>query len=221
MNTFNDFRTQFSDFYEVVKKGHRETLSQNHGGHGLDHDVTVAMLAVLIQPSVRIAHKAWCAALLHSVDRVVEESFVKETMLAYAEHLHHFFSQEEIDEIIESAMRHSELNQDNQSETQITLMDADRLANMQSAVIIRGGQFRSKLPVFDFKYLEGVCDPLSDYDHPQSVVDNIRLIVSQYVPQLRLPKAKELGVIYGERLMAYVRSIEQDYEDINLIGIEL
>ena len=206
----------------MVKEGHDTTLSKNHGGHGLDHDVTVAMLATIIAPSERIAEKAWCAAMLHSVDRVVVDlASLESTMVSYSKKLTNHFKQEEIDEIVEAALRHGELNQSDQNETQVVLMDADRLANMQSAVIIRGGQFRSTLPVFEFTYLEGSKNPDSTYDHPQSILDNLRLIISQYMPQLRSVKAQELGGKYSARLASYIASVEQDYKELGLVNIEL
>lgn len=221
MRTFNEIRNHFLDFYNEVKNGHIHTSSLSHQGHGLDHDITVSMLAVRIAPDSRLGEKAWCASMLHSVDRVVEAKMVESVMNEYAKHLHPFFSQREIEEIVEAALRHGELNQPDQNEIQVVLMDADRLANMQSAVIIRGGQFRSTLPVFEFGYLEGKVNPVSTYENPQSILDNLRLIISQYVPQLRLPKAKTLGAFYANRLTAYVESIEQDYKDLNLVNIDL
>ncbi|MFA5997309.1 MAG: HD domain-containing protein [Candidatus Paceibacterota bacterium] len=221
LTTFDEFRAQFRDFYHSVKTGHENTKKQSHGGHGIDHDITVAMIAVKISDDERIGQKAWCAAMLHSVDRVVGASDIKDTMMKHAEYLKHFFSQNEIDEIIEAAFRHSERNQIDQSETQITLMDADRLANMQSAVIIRSGQFRPDIPVFDFKYLSGAIDPLSTYEDPKSVIDDLRLCIINYIPQLRNKEAKHLGNIYAEKLNAYIRSIEDENEYFGLTNIEI
>lgn len=221
LKTFNEFREQFRDFYDSIKKGHENTKKQSHGGHGIDHDITVAMLAVKISTNDRIGQKAWCAAMLHSTDRVVEVSDVKDTMIKHAYHLKPFFNQDEIDEITEAAFRHSELNQKDQSETQIILMDADRLANMQSAVIIRSGQFRPDIPVFDFKYLEGKTDPLSTYEHPMSVIDDLRISIRNYIPQLRTQEGIRLGGMYAKNLKAYIKSIEDEYEYLGLLNLEI
>ncbi len=221
LKTFNEFREQFHDFYNSIKRAHEDTKKQSHGGHGIDHDITVAMLAVKISTNERVGQKAWCTAMLHSTDRVVEASDVMDTMIKHAYHLKSFFNQNEIDEIVESAFRHSELNQLNQSETQITLMDADRLANMQSAVIIRSGQFRPDMPVFDFKYLEGKANPLSTYEDPKSVLDDLRITIRNYIPQLRNSEAKRLGAIYASKLDVFINDIEVDYEDLGLLNIEI
>lgn len=221
LKSFNDFRAQFSDFYDSVKTGHKNTKSKSHGGHGIDHDITVAMLAVKISSDERIGQKAWCAGMLHSTDRVVEIPDVINTMTGHANHLKHFFNQSEIGEIIEAAFRHSELNQSDQSETQVVLMDADRLANMQSAVIIRSGQFKPNIPVFDFKHLSGGIDPLSTYDEPRSVLDDLRFVIKNYIPQLRNSEARRLGAMYASKLDAYIKSIENDYEYLGLLNIEI
>lgn len=221
MTTFDDYREYFSGFYTSVKEGHHNASLAQHGGHGFDHDVTVATLATRIASSPDIAKKAWCAGMLHSVDRMVEEEKVKSTMIAFAERLRDIFTHDEIIEIVEAAFRHSERNQNDQSEVQITLMDADRLANMQMSVIMRAGQFRATLPIFDFCYLEGTCDPTSTYENPKSILDNLRIAVDSYIPQLRLEKSKELGALYSKRIFSYIDTVEQDYKDLGLINVRL
>lgn len=221
LKTFNDFREQFSDFYNSIKTGHENTKKQSHGGHGLDHDITVAMLAVKISTNDRIGQKAWCAAMLHSTDRVVEAPDVLNIMNEHAEKLKHFFNESELREIVEAAFRHSELNQNDQSETQIVLMDADRLANMQTAVVIRSGQFKPDIPAFDFRYLKGRIDPQSTYENPRSVLDDLRFVIKNYIPQLRTDEAKRLGDMYATNLRAHIKSIEDEYASLGLLNIEI
>lgn len=221
LTSFNKFRKQFSDFYDSIKTGHENTKKQSHGGHGIDHDITVAMVAVKIAENEKARPKVWCAAMLHSTDRVVPSHEVKGTMIMHSQHLKHFFNQNDIDEIIEAAFRHSELNQPDQSETQIVLMDADRLANMQGAVIIRGGQFKSEIPAIDFKYLKGHIDPLSTYEKPRNVLDGLRLVIQNYVPQFRTVEGKRLGNVYASKLGEYIKSIENEHEYFDLLNIEI
>ncbi|MBP6948856.1 MAG: hypothetical protein KBC41_02055 [Candidatus Pacebacteria bacterium] len=214
--TFEDFKKLFPEFYNSVKNLHNSTSHIDYGGHKIDHDITVSMLAVKIIKDKKVAKKAWCAAMLHSVDRMVPKEKIKATMETISKSLNHFFNDVEIKEIIEAAFRHSERNQHNQSETQQVLMDADRLANMQYAVIIRGGQHRPNLPVFEFEYLSGKCNPLSNYESPKSILDNLRIIITSYTEQLRIPKAKRLGDVYGKKLQKFITSIEKDYEYLGL-----
>lgn len=199
-----------------------------HCGHGKDHDVTVAMIATRIAGSPLIGEMAFCASLLHSIDRNVKPQegenklvLIRATMETYAVHLQELFTREQIVTIIESAFRHAELNQDDQSEVQIALMDADRLANLQHAVIIRTGQFMSDLPAFEFEHLSGERNPETTYNRPRSVLDNLRNNIAEYIPKLRLPLAIELGRSYAEKLQAFIDSLEDDYHKLGLVGISL
>ena len=220
-NHFTDLKNLFSDFYESVKLLRETEHGIDHYGHGLDHDITVSTLALKIAPDEHTGYKAWCAGFLHSFDRIIGDDKAKEVMWLQAKHLKHYFNQDDITEIIEAAYRHTELNQEDQSVTQVTLMDADRLTNLQSAVIIRAGQFRPNIPALDFNYLSGNKDPLSTYDHPKTVLDNLRFLLTNYVPQLRLPAAKELGDIYANRLNFYIESIEEGYDYLDLKNITI
>lgn len=220
-DSFTELKNEFSEFYTGIKTAHSLTTNSDHGGHGFDHDVTVAAMAIRIALDKHTSRKAWCAALLHSFDRIFDTNMVKDEMFIHASKLKGHFKDEEIDEIVEAAFRHSEINQSDQSQTQITLMDADRLANMQSAVIIRGGQFRQNLPVLDLNYLSGQADPTSTYEAPKSILDNLRIVIINYIPQLRLPEAKHLGAIYAGRLTAYIKSIEDDYSELGLNGVNV
>ena len=216
---FTEARKYFFEFYESVKAAHNSTTNKDHGGHGLDHDITVAAIAIKIAPDEYTGQKAWCASFLHSFDRIFAGVDLKNQMAKYAENLRKFFNDEEINEIVEAAYRHDELNQSDQTLTQVTLMDADRLANMQSAVIIRAGQFHQNIPVLDFNFLDGKADPVSTYKSPKNILDNLRFIITSYIPQLRLPIAKNLGDIYAERLSSYIESIEEDYRELGLKGL--
>ena len=218
---FTDLKHHFSDFYESVKLLRQTEHGIDHYGHGLDHDITVSTLAIKIAPDEHTGYKAWCAGFLHSFDRIIGDDKAKEAMRLQSQYLKSYFNQEDIKEIIEAAYRHTELNQSDQSKTQITLMDADRLANLQSAVIIRAGQFRPNIPALDFNYLSGNKDPLSTYDHPKTVLDNLRFLLTNYIPQLRLPVAKELGEIYANRLNLYIKSIEHDCDYLDLKNITI
>jgi hypothetical protein len=220
-HSYTELRNLFSAFYENIKAAHYSTTNTDHRGHGLDHDITVAAMAIKIAPDADSCKKAWCAALLHSFDRIFEARDVKNQMRIHASKLTGVFNDEEINEIVEAAYRHNEMNQSDQSLTQITLMDADRLANMQSAVIIRGGQFRPTLPVLDFNYLDGKTNPNSTYESPKSILDNLRLIIINYVPQLRLPEAKRLGDKYSKTLASYIRSVEENYAELGLRGFSI
>lgn len=222
MMTFNETRAMFPHFYEAIKRGHLNTTHPRHGGHGLDHDVTVAMIAMSIAPDNHTGLMVWCAGMLHSVDRTVESELVSETMQKFSSLLPEtLFTRAEVLEIMDAAFRHSELNQDDQGVVQIILMDADRLANLQSAVIVRAGQFLPHIPAFEFEYLMGACNPETTYHKPKSVLDNLRNNIAEYIPKLRNEKAKILGARYRDELQEFITRLEKNYQDLGLIGVDL
>ncbi|HUD03990.1 MAG TPA: hypothetical protein VMR73_00670 [Candidatus Paceibacterota bacterium] len=224
MHTFNEFREIFADFYLVIKEGH-EKLQIKHRGHGLDHDVTVAMLAVHIAPDKRSGSMAWCAAMIHSTDRIVtadDNVSVRKLMQTYLVKLPKgHFTPDEIEEIFTAALNHSEKNKDGQSLTQQILMDADRLANLMLSLTIRGGQFRPEIPALEFEYLAGKPNPRATYPIPSSVLDNIRINITEYIPQLRLEKAKKIGKEYAADIERFIATTESQYRDIGLTDIRL
>ncbi len=222
MKEFHCYKTLFAEFYQAIKEKHT-SVGQRNRGHGLDHDVTVAQIGVRIAPDERTADKAWVAGMLHSLDHLIEHDDKNDPAVsgALATLLSHlpkdYFSSEEVGEIGQAALRHSELNRDDQSLTQQVLMDADRLANLQVSIMIRGGQYRPTIPPLEFEYLDKI-NPSSTYREPKNVLDNIRLNMSEYVPQLRLSKAKDMGRQYEARLKAYLQEIQKDYDELGLKG---
>lgn len=224
MKTFAEFRETFVGFYGAVKEFHK-TAPRPHRGHGLDHDVTVAQLAVQIAPDERTGEKTWCAGMLHSVDRMVERgniALVEQSIRDILTYLpNDYFNSDETEEICQAALRHDELNQDDQFVVQQVLMDADRLANLMPAVVVRAGQFLPEIPAFEFEYLDGKRNPAGDYYHPRSVIDSLRNNIEEYMPRLRILGAKELAEIYVMELTEFIVSLEASYKKLGLAGISL
>jgi hypothetical protein len=189
----------------------------------LDHDVTVAMLAVRIAPDERTADKAWAAAMLHSIDRLIPKGDDPRSLTwsCGAELPSGFFSTSEVAEICEAACRHGEMNQPDQSVTQQVLQDADRLANLQLTVVIRSGQFQPEIPAFEFEFLSGKRNPASTYYEPRNILDDFRTMLIDYPPSLRTPAGKELGARYARDLQDFISKVEASYEELDLRGITL
>jgi hypothetical protein len=224
MRSFTECRDRFHGLYDAVAAAHRES-PRAHRGHGLDHDVTVAMLAVRIATDERTAEKAFCAGLLHSMDRLVEKDNKAEEEGQARSCLARLpagtFSDEELQEILVAVLRHGELNKPDQSLTQQVLMDADRLANMMPAVVIRAAQFRPGIPPLEFDFLDGTPNPLSSYGDPQSILDDLRISISEYMRQLRVAEAKTLGTFYATQLTSFIASVETSNRELGLAGIQL
>lgn len=231
MRSFNEYRANFSAFYQAVKKAHQEAPIKN-GAHGLDHDVTVAMLGVSIASDQRTADMVWIAAMLHSIDRqfgrwnsqaekAAIDSKIDDLRNSLVRLLpEDYFKPSELILICEAAKRHSEMNQDDQSLIQIVLMDADRLANLMMSVVIRAAQHQAHRPALELQYLDGM-NPDSTYNEPMSALDDLRWCVKDYLPQMRIPAAKQLAETYAKRLEAFMVEIRDDYMDLGLAGVVL
>lgn len=140
------FWQHFLEFHENM-----EFRGCGNNGHGVDHDATVMGLTQIAaqDPAIknpRTRDMAWIAAGLHSYDRFnlgIEEINLALATLPVGE-----FSEAELNEIRYAVEHHNQFNGENDSETLICLMDADRAANVGAAVIYRSGQFHPKIPVF-------------------------------------------------------------------------
>lgn len=225
---FNELREKHKAFYEAVKKWHSESPCP-HRGHGLDHDVTVGQISLIIAPDETTGELAWIASLLHSVDRTVEKGAKEDSKDKVVELMSHLseISFLDWDTILKSVLHHSELNNDKQPLVQQVLMDADRLANLMALVVIRAGQMRYDIPAIEFEYVNWP-NPASTYLKPLSIMDCQRSLLSTlgaghvgYIEQLRLPKAKELGQKYHAQLLSFIKIIQEQHDELGLSGIIL
>ena len=219
---FLELREKYRQFYNAVYQHHR-TAERPHQGHGMDHDVTVAQLCLRISPNEHIEKLAWLAGILHSTDRTVERGNtgkVAELVEGFIQLLPDSVSSYVRALIHDAVMRHAEMNRDDQTLVQQVLMDADRLANLQAAVIMRCGQHYSKVPALELEWL-GEMNPNSTYNEPCSVLDDVRGNVKGYMPQFRLQKAIKLAEFYKERNEKYVIEVQGDYRMLGLHDIEL
>lgn len=200
--------------------------SRPHRGHGYDHDIVVAALALKIAPDdePKTAEDAALAAMLHSFDRLVERGDVTafeglvDKALEIIPNGHVSVSRKQA--IRAAALRHAELNQGDQSLTQQILMDADRLANLMATVIIRAGQFLPEIPPLEFNHLDPEDgNPAATYHKPCSVLDDLRTNISEYVPRLRVAGAIALGRQYAVQLRGYIELIASQHDDLGLAGL--
>jgi hypothetical protein len=214
---FDDFRTRFQRLYDFVNCLHKAS-KRPHRGHGLDHDVTVGMLAARIAPGPQTAELGFCAGLLHSVDRIVEEDEVERMVLAGAELVSQFFTEQERGLICAAVMRH-EAPRDDDSLVQQVLMDADRLANVMLSGALRAAQWLQDRPVVEFE-LSGERNPATTWGAPCSALDGVK-VVYQMLHPMRTPKGKEIAERYVAQLSAFVAGVEEQYRELGLVGITL
>lgn len=179
--------------------------------HGVDHDLRAANYALMIAPDARTARLAAAAGLCHSADHMVEK-LVRELLQGD-------LTEDERDEVVLAVLRHESVNSESDTPVEVTLKDADRLANLDADVIARSGQFHPDLLVVDPIHLEN--DPEATYHDPRSLLWDVANCVSwteetgPYV--LRLPKARALGASRAAFLRFYISTIHAQREEAGLI----
>src|SRR3989344_6033146 len=226
---------RYPNLARAVKKKHDE-VGQEFGVqafhcHDFFHAFRVSNWAERIAPDPETARKAGVAGLLHNDDRImqVEEGlgFADKVRLDYrADMMNDWldaepagtFSPEERAEIIDAVLKHSGRNGSDDSLVLITLMDADRLVNLEADCIIRNGQyFGNALRVVDPVYL--LDDPKANFRDPRSI---LRTMPERFDWEkeggfvgLRLPKARE----FAKRRFAFWRLfIQETIEQIKESG---
>lgn len=206
-----------------------------HRGHGPDHDMLVAGYCLRIAVNDhRLAEMAWVASHLHSIDRACGEGAeaIIDMMLSsarsYNDDSHPMNPVEfsglddvEIAEVKLAVMRHDKPNADDDSQVQIVLQDADRLANVMPYIIARSGQFYADRPVVEIGYTGFDKHPESTYKSPRSVHDDL-LGSLEWHPDsgtkfaIRTQAAREIG----EELFLFLRGwFELSHKHMQMAGI--
>lgn len=221
--SFDTYRKEFSTFYHHLEK---EGVTSNKG-HGFEHDITVASIAVLIAEDEVTQRLAWVAAMLHSLDhKLVVEGEDKNASYFYSKVQGEIckklallptgiFQKEDLVIIEDAVLHHGERSPNNRSQTLHVLQEADMLANMSLDVAMRGGQYRPNIPAIELDYIESI-NPLSSYSNPQSVFDAIQITITEYVPKITLKKAIVLAEQRKNDLELYVEKVRKAYRDVGL-----
>ncbi|MBN2094125.1 MAG: hypothetical protein JW740_02025 [Candidatus Zambryskibacteria bacterium] len=210
-------------FIEEINRIHNEGHTKDLGfGHDIMHSEMTACYALVIGESEIDKLKGWYASMLHSLDRVLEDesklSEILKELLSYTE-FNLKDKPRENEEICKAVLDHELPNNNKDSVTKIILQDADRLANISPAIIIRAGQFRYNIPTFELDYLDFDKNPESTYHKPKSSLDDLRSLLEwEKDPKycLRLPRAKELGTKYFEYIKEFINRLRTSLEEIGL-----
>ena len=231
----------FPHLAALVRKMYAENPDAKRHGSFEEHDLLVGNFARIIAPNPRIGRLGIAAGFCHSIDHLVggrlddfdvenpenlrrSPTFPKEVenylrqLLANASEL----SVGDQEEVAQAVMRHEGTNE------QIdllphhllaqTLVEADRLANMTTTIIMRSARFSLHLALVDPRYFEN--DPKATYRNPKSILWDVANCASwgdrKGPYMLRLPKARELGAKYAAHLRQIIQWIREDYADAGL-----
>jgi len=107
---FEYYRNQFAPLYSAVRDAH---VASANRGHGLDHDVAVAMMGTVLANDDMTAEMVFVAGLIHSADEMAG-SDASATLDRYLAHLPAgYFTPKQVTEIREGVERHREFKDHN------------------------------------------------------------------------------------------------------------
>jgi hypothetical protein len=224
------YYTRFMPLFEAVEADDLAS-TKPHSGHGFwDHDVVVAMMATLIALNPRTGDMAFIAGLIHSTDRKVENDKIDETLDRYLQLVTSDFSPSELALIKEAVMRHDEFKEENvetRSLVQKTLMDADKIINLETLVIVRSGQFQPFIPAVEPQWIGRKDDgarynnPASTYREPTSVLEVLRGCVEWAEPGwIHFEKSQRRVDTLAKKLQDFIDDAERIYIELGIAGFK-
>ena len=230
MLTFGYYRDKFARLYEAVKAAHEQSAT-GHSGHGLDHDVSVAMMAVLIAIESGMGKSqtdqtamAFVAGLIHSTDTVVGKDKEVRQLDFLLGHLPNGFTSGQVAEIAEAVLRHTEFkdrNVETRKLTQRILMDADKLVNLNPLHIIRAGQHYPSIPAIELQFI-GTRNPASTHHQPTSIIEDLYDSLEWIEPGwFHLPNAQRRAEKMSRQHRAFITEAEEMFHELGLAGIKL
>src|SRR3989344_9166869 len=74
LELFNNISKKYRRFWVEIKKSHKYNLQNN--GHGLDHDITVALFGLFICDK-ELSEQVWMSSLLHSFDHLFGKKYIR------------------------------------------------------------------------------------------------------------------------------------------------
>lgn len=182
-NTFIFLKEKCGRFYREFWQAHQQAIEKSvlTHGHGPEHDLTVAKWCLELTDDQDARELAWVAALVHSIDRLLPQSFPKEIMKSIVDRQlsylpENYFTEHERDVICRAVRHHDEKNKPDDSDVLIVLKDADRLANLAPEIIMRAGQFAPTVPSFNLKNIDSP-DPTGSFGNLKTALDDLYYVL--------------------------------------------
>lgn len=207
---------KYKELIKLVKEDHEEVFC---GGHPFSHAVITAQYAAILAESINFEIEvAWIAGLLHNADHYSKK------VASYLEKLLGETTSFDIGIkalIITAILNHSGLNDSNDTLLLKILRDADKLANIDSDLPIRCGQFRPNLPIFEPEYVR-TPNPESTYQNPTSIVEDLRLSMewqgddSKGIPWINLDKTRKMAKPLFARLQTFINGFAEQIKRTGL-----
>lgn len=199
--------------------------------HDFNHVIRVANMAQLIAPDEETGRVAGIAALCHNADRIaqvvnilgpsgeVDRQTVEDIVEAWFNAEPNMtFTSKERDIIFEAVMNHNKTNSNDDPPVWVTLMDADRVVNIEADDIFRKAQYYgNSLPAIDPVHFTN--DPTASFKNPKSLLfslyrDAVDFTTPGGIASIRQPKAIEIARRRAYFLKLFINEVmAQQVED--------
>lgn len=202
--------------------------------HDFAHVIYVANMATLIAEDEDTGRLAAVAALCHNADRIIQiiegkkardkvedEPVITTVNMWLDAEPAGTFSNRERELIMDAVLHHDQPNGRNDSDVLITLIDADRLVNLEADVIPRAGQFLGDtLRVVD--PVNFTRDPTANFKNPKTIVRTLEENVRDWAVEggfvgIRLPKARQLMASRVAFMKLFFATIEKQRAEVGLV----
>ena len=218
---FEQIREGFRPFYDLVKGFHEANPSTRQRGHGMEHNVHVALhgMDIVVEDFAAdpfMMDAIFLASIGHSLDRLVERgddngfAGLVATCLETVDHPNPAMKVNVKNAILE----HGKKNDPNDGMLTVILKDADRVANIGAALAIRSGQFYSGLPPYEMAYLRTV-NPAHTYHDPASVLEDLRECFV-WGDWMRTRRGQQMFNLKSANLQDYLFKVAAEFEMIGM-----
>jgi len=213
----------------VIKKCH-ESEGGTFFGHDFDHALRVANYATIIAEDEKTARLAGLAGLCHNADRILQHKTdvgfygdvldveVKKLVNSWLDNDKNI-SIDDREIVLDAVLHHSKKNDPSDSPTLITLMDADRLVNIEADLIPREGQCIPNVHVIDPILL--LSDPEAHFFNPKSIMRHVKEILDWEIEGgivgIRLPKARKIAKSRFNFLKLFLKTTIDQRKEAGLI----
>jgi hypothetical protein len=213
----------------AIKRCH-ESEGGTFFGHDFDHALRVANYATIIAEDEKTARLAGLAGLCHNADRILQHKtgvgfYGNVPDIEITKLVNSWLDKDDSisikdrEIVLDAVLHHSKKNDSRDSAVLITLMDADRLVNIEADLIPREGQCIPNVHVIDPILL--LNDPDADFFNPRSVIRHIKEILDWEIEGgsvgIRLPVAKKIAKSRFDFLKLFLKTIIDQRKEAGLI----
>jgi len=215
---------RFSELVQAVREDHRKENALVGGGHDFIHALMTAQYCLKIADEP-LASLAWIAAICHNTDRIFPE-----WSDGLAVKVWNYLDCASIPDsakrfIVEAVMNHSQRPSLEDNPVTVILMDADKLANLGSLLIIRSAQHQPAIPAINLRYFSQY-PPNCSYRNPGSIYRDICSSLEwegeferdgEKHPWIRTKKARELAQPLFKETRDFFNGLVNQFTDTGLL----